>query len=267
MFGISTDEQISEELLTSYQAWDQYIAVIWASLLGHCQLSREAVVVEIAPGSSPKIAYALQKLDFAGEVYLVEPYEKALHLVTEKYRAILPHAVIYPLKHLLIESINKLPQFVDCVIAHHPLDDMIVGLGVAQDVFKQLFSWVCEDKLAVQAIFADSWQQLVQQPTKLCAILQEIIEQWLCIIRQVRPRLLMISQYPSLVLQTPTMESLNRCAQSLLQHLKEHLSLHLLADASLQALLNNNNNYNFALIANEVLNAKNWLIYRKETLR
>jgi hypothetical protein len=72
----------------------------------------------------------------------------------------------------------------------------------------------------------------------------------------------MMSQYPSLVLETTRMSSLNKRAQQLLQQLKMKLQNHLEDEAAIQNRLNLNNNYGFDLIGNEVLNAKNWLIYK-----
>lgn len=264
MFGKKTKEPISTELLTTYKAWDDYISAIWTSLFIHSRLSRKGTIVEVAPGASPKIAYALQKIDFCGEIYIVEPYQKALERICKQYQTLLPKAKLYPLNCLLIESLVHLPQGLDCCISHHPLDDMIMAMDGGPQIFEQLFSWVNQDKLDIHPNFSAHWQQLHMLPAKISQIEHEIIRQWLLFIEQIQPKLLMMSQYPSLVLETTTMSSLNKKAQQLLQGLKQHCQKQLINDALIQDLLNLNNNYNFDLIGNEVLNARNWLIYKGE---
>ena len=263
MFGKSTDEQISKELLTTYKAWDHYVSAIWASILDHSNLPKQGIIAEIAPGSSPKIAYALQKINFSGEIYLIEPYQSALELITRKYSELLPKATLHPLNCLLSESIELLPQNLDCIIAHHCLDDMMMAMDADPQLFEQLFSWVNQDKLEIHPKFAAHWQQLDNNPTRLNHVESEIIKQWIVFVNQMQPKMLMMSQYPSLVLETTTMNSLNRRAQYLLQQLRLHFHSQLVSDLVIQDLLNINNNYNFDLIGNEVLNSQNWLIYKK----
>ncbi len=259
---MKTDEQISTELLTTYKAWDDYVSAIWASLFIHSRLSKNGTIVEVAPGASPKIAYALQKIDFYGEIYIVEPYQEALERITALYQSLLPKAKIHPLNCLLIDSLEHLPHGLDCCISHHPLDDMIMAMDGGPQIFEQLFSWVTQDKLEIHPDFSEHWQQLLRQPEKISQIEVEITRQWLLFIEQIKPKLLMMSQYPSLVLETPATKGLNSQAQELLQILKRHFHKQLIDDVHIQDLLNLNNNYNFDLIGNEVLNARNWLIYK-----
>lgn len=265
MFGKKTDEQISDTLLTTYAAWDDYVSAIWASFFVDSGLNANGVILEIAPGASPKIAYALQKIAFSGDIYLIEPYQDALEAISKKYQRILPQAKLHPLQCVLIDSLEYLPKGLDCVISHHPLDDMIMAMDDDPQIFEQLFSWVNQDKLEIHPNFAARWQQLYAKPDKIAQIENEITRQWLLLTEQIQPKLLMMSQYPSLVLETETMSSLNKQAQQLLQRLKQHFHRQLIADRHIQDLLNHNKNYNFDLIGNEVLNAKNWLIYQRDT--
>ncbi|CDZ77623.1 hypothetical protein BN59_01907 [Legionella massiliensis] len=265
MFGKRTDEQISDALLTTYAAWDDYVSAIWASFFVDSGLSQNGVILEIAPGASPKIAYALEKIDFRGDIYLIEPYQDALKAISKKYQTILPQAKLHPLPCVLIDSLNHLPRELDCVISHHPLDDMIMAMDDDPQIFEQLFSWVNQDKLEIHPKFAARWQQLHANPDKISQIENEITRQWVLFVEQIQPKLLMMSQYPSLVLETETMCSLNKQAQLLLQRLKQYFHKQLIADRHVQDLLNHNKNYNFDLIGNEVLNAKNWLIYNRNS--
>ncbi|MFC3909363.1 hypothetical protein ACFORL_09800 [Legionella dresdenensis] len=264
MFGRATKEQIDELLLTSYSAWDEFVSHIWASLLSNCNLPRDGVFVEIAPGTSSKIAQALKKINFKGQIYIIEPYEKALKLILDKYQEILPDAIVHPVNHLLNDCFKQLPKSVDCIISHHPLDDMIMAMDGNPQLFEKLFSWVSQNKLEVHQNFTLHWQQLSEQPERLHAIERKVINQWLNLIKETDPGWLMISQYPSLVLETGCTKALNQCAQNLLQKLKSHLQHSLIEEKIVQNILNEYPNYNFDLLGNEVLNSKNWLIYCKQ---
>lgn len=261
MFGINTEERISKELLTSYAAWDVYVSRIWASLLTKYQVPLSGTLVEIAPGASSKIALALKQINFSGHVYLIEPYKEALELVSKKFHSLLPNASIFPLAMMLNDSHQFLPKQIDCIISHHPLDDMLMATDASTQLCEKLFSWVLQDKLEISEQFSSHWQMIFADPQKINRLETIIINQWLDLIKQVQPHLLMLSQYPSLVLETETMNSLNCCAQNLLAKLKLYLKKQTKNDLEIQNILNNNLNYNFDLIGNEVLHAKNWLVY------
>ena len=261
MFGIETDEKIDESLLTSYRAWDRYVATIWSQILAFCAIDNEGIVVEIAPGASPKLAYALKQLDFSGTVYLIEPHEQAIKIITEHYRQILPNAVIHPIQTTLIDSIGDLPKTIHAAISHHPLDDMLMSLQNDPVLNEQLFSWVTEDKVEINPLFETHWQQIFNHPARLNTYKQQILDDWLFFINHAKPNNLLISQYPSLVLETASLKSLNQHSYQLLQTLKNKLSNHVVSDPIIQTLLNNNKNFNFHSIGHEVLHAKNWLIY------
>ena len=218
-------------------------------------------MVEIAPGASLKIAYALKQLEFSGTVYLIEPHEQAIKIITEAYRQILPNAVIHPFQTTLIDSIGELPKKIHAAISHHPLDDMLMSRENDLALNEQLFSWVTQDKVEINALFEAHWQQLLNQPARLNTYKQQILDDWLLFINHVKPKNLLISQYPSLVLETGSLASLNQHAYQILQTIKNQLNNHLVADPIIQTLLNNNKNFNFHSIGHEVLHAKNWLIY------
>ena len=247
--------------MTSYTAWDQYVAEIWAAFFSKYRFPLDGAIVDVAPGASSKIALALKKINFRGDIYIIEPYQQALELVSYKYRELLPEATIHPLDCLLIDSFKLMPTPIDCVISHHALDDMIMAMDGSPTIFEQLFSWVTQDKLEIHPDFESHWQALSAHPQKHGRIETKVINQWLSLITEIKPSWLMMSQYPSLVLETATMKSLNHCAQHLLQKIKCQIQSQSISDLEIQRVLNHNPNYNFDLIGNEVLHAKNWLIY------
>lgn len=260
MYGIHSGEEISEELLNSYAAWNRYLAHLWYNFFYYCGLRADATVLEIAPGTSNKIALALKKADFSGKVYLVEPYGKALEKITALYREELPKAEIFPLQLSLKESLKKLPLKPDFLVSHHPLDDMLLAAYLETE----LFSWVHEDKLEVRQEFAEAWSKVAGQPKLLKSLVQEVIQDWKEALAWLQPSYALLSQYPSLVLEreSASLKALNLLSQQMLKNIKKAVQDRLEPRRHVQTLLNANKNYNFPLIAGEVLNAHSWLLYR-----
>ena len=260
MYGITTDETLSHELLNTYQGWDNYVAHLWYCFFNYCELKPDDTVVEVGPGSSIKIALALKKMDFHGELYIVEPFDEALQLIESQYKKHLPHATIHPIKKTLSQSLADLPQQPTFLVAHHVLDDMIMASDLANENLSSLFSWIKGDELKVKQNFSEHWQALQANSKQLDRIKSNILKQWQDIFSALSPKVAIMSQYPSLVLNDHGMSELNSAGQELLSNIKMDLSHCLENKNNVQTLLNANKNYNFPLIGNEVLNAKNWLL-------
>lgn len=84
-------------------------------------------VVEFAPGFRYKIACALSKINFKGNLYIIDLNKNVLDYVYNRYKEILPDANIICLESNLKNSINKLPKKIDLFLSNHCIDDMIIG--------------------------------------------------------------------------------------------------------------------------------------------
>lgn len=265
MYGISTKDKISQELLSSYEAWNKYLAHIWYNFIYYAEIKETGTIIEIAPGTSPKIAMALQKMSFKGSVYLVEPYKKALQTITSIYQQCLPHANIIPVEATLFDSLHQLPKNPKLLVSHHPIDDMIIASQIANN-WDSYFDWVHDDKLLVKTNFKEVWLELQQSPDKLNHVIHQISKEWIQAIEVLKPDFTMLSQYPSLVFENDSLslKELNLISQMTFKQIKQYFKENLENEVNIQAILNANKNYNFHLIGEEVLNAMNWMFYQYE---
>lgn len=265
MYGISTKDKISRELLATYEAWNKYLAHVWYNFIYYAEIKETDTIIEIAPGTAPKIAMALQKMSFKGSVYLVEPYKKALQTITSVYQHCLPHANIIPVEATLLESLNQLPKAPNLLVSHHPIDDMIIATQIAND-WDSYFDWVHDDQLLIKNNFKTIWFELQQNRDKLTRVIHQVSNEWLKAIEVLKPDFTMISQYPSLVFENDSisMKELNLISQMTFKEIKQHFKEHLESEANIQFILNANKNYNFHLIGEEVLNSANWMICQYE---
>ena len=76
MYGKRSYKTIPKNILETYAGWDKFIATIWYQLISHFKSKPLSSILEVAPGSSPKMCLALSKLNFAGNVFLVDPCKK-----------------------------------------------------------------------------------------------------------------------------------------------------------------------------------------------
>jgi len=111
------------------------IGDIWGDLLEHTKIPKDGVVVEIAPGDTPKIGLGLKSYGFYGILYLVEPEPDSMFKLIQKYNQLLPNVTIVPLVYKLEEALIQIPNNPDAVLSNHPLDDMIIGMFLEDEKF------------------------------------------------------------------------------------------------------------------------------------
>ena len=252
-------------------AWDKYIGIIWRSLI-ECLpvLDRASAVVEIAPGVSPKIALALKQLSFEGDVYLVDPNSETLKIITTSYKELLPKANIHPILATMDQTSNDLPSKIDAVYAHHPLDDMLLSYNLNEDKLKALFNWTFEKTLGVKNNYLEAWELLQGDLTLLNRARQNVLDQWVSFIDRYHVQAGIISQYPSLVLETFGGHSLNQEASQIIASLKSYYQQHLIHDDTVQKKLDRHCDYSFPfvkqacdMIKNEVLVHDYWMVFNR----
>ena len=93
-------------------------------------------VVEFAPGFRYKIACGLKRIDFKGNLYIVDLNKMVLDYVYTKYKEILPEANIICIQSTLKDSINKLPADIDLFLSNHCIDDMMIGEFIGKELLK-----------------------------------------------------------------------------------------------------------------------------------
>lgn len=261
MFGTFTNETIPDNIVHSYEAWDEYMSAVWKSLIQPIvTFTSQSTVIEIAPGTSTKIASALQQLDFCGTLWIVEPSVEISSQVVAKYQAILPKARVQLIMKYLAEAVQELPENADLLVSNHALDDMLIAQGTSnREIKKELFEWATDPQRGLEDIFRRSWAILVKNKTVLHQAKQAVYHEIHSAIQALFPQHVIFSQYASLVLNHHQIHELNHHAQDIMKALKETYFDRSIADPILQSLLNAHKNYNDPHIGNEVLNARNWM--------
>lgn len=256
MFGITKYQKLPAEYLTDYMLWDEYMSAVWVSLLKKSNYHPQMTVVEIACGSSLKIAKALAQLNFSGVLYLVDPCSATLSSTLAQCKTLLPQAQIIPVAQTLLASIPLLPTTTDLVVSNHPIDDMIIGYLAEHD--QSVFNWELNAPGVLSKQLLDHWSEFAKDKKSLPIITQEIINAWQQVLNTLNSTSLIISQYPSAVLRNQGLDDLNHCAALILAELKAAVSS--VGDNEIQNCLNQFENFNDEHIGLEVLNAKNWLL-------
>ncbi len=259
MFGIKTEEQ-GLEVMATYSAWDKYMGHIWYNLLHFCNLQEECTVIEFAGGNSVKIADALQKTNFRGKLYLVDPCQTVLEKLLEKYAQFIPHAKIYPVCSRLSDSLNALPHKPDFLIANHALDDLLLSKALGNKASEDFFSWSLNDEEIALPDLQEIWQKLENNKLQLEQNKEEVCNELILTMNKLEARCFIINQYASYVLNVNELSSLNLHAKEILFKLRNYYHDKLLDDKVIQMLLSANKNYNNLQIGHEVLNAGHWLI-------
>ena len=175
-------------------AWNRYVGKIWAKIFSYYGIRKNGVLIEIAPGNSNKIGYALSLHNFEGTLYIIDPNPKALTSITKKYKKSLKNAKIIPIKRNLYESLPLLPKKVHAIISNHPLDDMILGKILDNSSFIKYFG---SDYGSSSEKTKKLWQEIEADPKKLKKIKLEVVNEWNNLIKHTNPDIVIISQYES----------------------------------------------------------------------
>lgn len=261
LFGLSTSEAMPQSYLFSREAWDGYMGQVWASFLAPMALSPQDAVIEVAAGGSTKIARALKEIEFKGTLYLVDPATQTLTNIIKMYRDLLPGVNIIGVPQTLLAASPKLPRDIAALVSNHPFDDMI--LAHASDVkdLDILFNWSSHDQDSFLPLLKKTWDMLLSDIVRLEEAKQKTVWDWAEALQTLRPRLCVLSQYPSSALAQSGMQTLNLHARDVFEKL-DRLNVDQSASKPvLQEVLNRHKNYNNAHIGEHILNAKNWLMF------
>lgn len=252
MFGTAIFEHMPESFLTDPAAWDVFVGQIWQAVLYPLQLPATATVIEIAPGSSPKIGHALATLGFCGDLHVVEASPPALEQVAAHYRRLLPAATLHLHGSPLDQCLHALPTQADALIGNHIIDDMLLA---ASATARDTFSWATQYSNTVapqtHSAFAEFSQQQTQAVAQVAAELTHAVV-------VVQPRHVVLSQYPSSTLHDSGLGALNTAASGVLAQLRTDLSASYTATDCTGAL-GTLPHYHNAHIGLNVLNPVHWL--------
>lgn len=249
-------ETMPQSFLTDPESWDAFVGRAWRAALAPLGLRKAATVVEIAPGSSAKIGYALAGLGFEGTLHLVDSSPAALDAALPKYRSLLPHATLHLHACTLEAALPALPRQPDALLASHMLDDLL--LARAPQASGDTFGWATQYSPAISPATLAAWQVLSADAGELARHVADTAAGIAAALALLAPRHAVLSQYPSATLQDGGLGGLNEASAAALAQLRGLLQAdHRLQDVTpLFAALPR---YNNPHIARHLLNGDYWL--------
>jgi hypothetical protein len=257
MFGRDTQEPMPQAFLTDPDAWDRFVGGVWHAAMDGCALPADGTAVEIGPGASAKIGHALARRGFRGTLYVVDGNAQALAALAEKYQALLPQARLHIVHAALDDAVDALPGDADALLASHILDDFILGKAPAG---KDASDWAAAYSPAISAGTARAWAHFRDAPERLAAAQDSVAQDIAAHIGKLRPRHVLLNQYPSATLRDNGMDALNAAALGALREIGRLLENGGVAsDEALQERLSSLPHYGNDHIGRHVLDAAHWV--------
>ncbi|NCN86793.1 hypothetical protein GW932_03090 [archaeon] len=204
--------------LSIERVWNNYIGNIWYNLFVFFNLSKEGILVEIAPGEVNKIGLGLSKYNFSGTIYLVDICKNSLKKVVRKYKYSMPHAKIIPLCIPFGECFNYLPSKIDMLVSNHPLDDLIIGKSMSKKKINNFFS--NHSNLLVSKT-KKLWLDFESSKLNSLKIKRSVFDDWKNIIKKINPSFVIISQYESYFFKKNNLLSPDKHAFDILKKLRK----------------------------------------------
>lgn len=259
MHGTDEHHHMPQSFLDDPEAWDAFVGRVWAAVLAAMRLPADGVAIEIAPGSSAKIAHALAELGFCGTLHVVEACPRAIDIAAAKYRRLLPQAQLHFHGATLQDALPRLPQSADALLGSHILDDMLLHAadGGASAAATRYGAEIAPATL-------DGWTLLAADPERLAQAERRVMEDTAGMQRRLSPQAVVLSQYPSATLADGGLGALNDAAGRLLDDLKAALAKTHDAHQTTQAL-GSLPHYCNVHIGTRVLNPEYWLACRRKT--
>jgi len=176
--------------------WNRRLGRAWARMLRSLDISPSSTAVEVGPGFAAKVGFGLAELGFRGTLILVEPNEVARSWVVRRYRRLLPHAEVLALAASVPDAASIAGRSVDLLMANHLLDDLLLNAAVPQRDGAQLFAQM-RPGAECSGAFVEIWRRLLHTPKRLDWLVGSVAEDFSHFINAVRPRVMVLNQYPS----------------------------------------------------------------------
>ncbi len=203
--------------------WNCELGAAWARLLRSQKLNPEGTILEIGPGFSDKIARGLAMLNFHGKVILIEPNTAAGVWAFERYRRLLPHTELTVVDRPLLGDGSLPGCFVDILAANHILDDLIFNAALPPDVSAGVFSHMLPGTNCTP-LFIRKWRALLAKPERIERLLMQVVDEFTRYVIQLKPRILLLNQYPSWRHERFGLSGIHAQALALMELLATYLS-------------------------------------------
>lgn len=257
MYG-KNEVNVMPDFIHDYNLWDEYKGKVWSGIIKALNISASASVIDLAPGASAKIEFALSNTGFKGKLFIIEPQKDVSQLLFKKAEKLLPHAEIIVLNEVFSSvSIN---EKIDAVFANHPFDDFISAyLTPDKEELDIIFDDISKEDEQVLKLLKTSWNTSQENIEQAKMAVKTDFENFL---KRHKPNALAISQYSSSYFERNNLGMINMHAEDLFNHFIAGLPDKYSVD-KVQQILDKNENYGNKQIGEKILNAKNWAVYGK----
>ncbi len=202
--------------------WDAQVGDIWARVFSRHRLDTVGEVAEVGPGFTLKVGLGLRQLGFRGTLYVVEPNLGVRRWLMPRYRELLPGARVVAVPKRLREAAAVLPRGLSALVMNHVLDDLVLDGSVHKRISRIVFGQMRQG-LPCRVEVRRSWDALLRSRAKLAAACTSVVGDIAHAYRSTRPKLLVVSQYPSWFHYQNGMQRVDRATASLLQQLQRRL--------------------------------------------
>jgi hypothetical protein len=264
MFGRSNFKELPAPAKTQQGPWDELVAEIWRSVLSPFKFQPGQVAIEVGPGTSCKVCWALGKMKFNGTVYIVDPAENAIEVMQSRYQKACPGSDIRTVHETVKDSLSKLPQRPDFLFMSHVVDDMMLLEAVSKiPDGMDAFEWHSGKtyKIAPTRSYHDTWKLIEKNLPALEAAKKDVLQSLIEFITWLKPKHMIISQYPSATLQENGLDIINKHSNDIFDALMKARLPGKRMNIDLQKILDQNENYGHHHTGNNLLDARHWFLY------
>jgi hypothetical protein len=202
--------------------WNRAVGEAWTSVLDAHELDARGTIVEVGPGFSDKIAFALAELRFRGTILLVEPNDAARRWAHARYASLLPHALVRTVASPVPDVRGIDGGRVDALLANHIFDDLVLHASVPHDVSARLFAAMVPQS-PCSGDYVRTWQQVLREEERVEATIARVAHDLASYVHAVRPRLLAVNHYRSWRQRHPSLAPLHDVGVRTLHALQRHL--------------------------------------------
>ena len=236
--------------------WEWYIGQLFYKLID--KKSNINCVVELAPGFKYKIAYALERMNFKGILYIIDANSNVIEYVVNKYKQILPNAKIVGICKDFSDAIEDLPEKIDLFLANHVIDDMLIENYITKANYNRMFDQKEEgDK------YLKLWESFANDDVNSEKIIENIFDSFKDFFDKKEINNIVISQYRSNLFFLGKDENVEK----LVRKCFNKINLLINSDKNIQTLLDfypfgDDERYLGKELLNNTQNEKNWLVGR-----
>lgn len=173
--------------------YEKCIGNIYYEIINRFYKKKISTIVEFAPGFRSKIAYALEKINYDGDLYIIDSNKNVLEYVRSNYAKIIPKANIVTINLDLINSLDELPTNIDLFLSNHCIDDMIIGKFINKKNLQSLF----DNNENTYEILNNCWVELESNKLLLDDIINNVYKDLSLLFNKINFKMIVISNYKS----------------------------------------------------------------------